>query len=272
MNANGLPGQPILCLALGKAIHNALLFSPGESPRTAPRFVLPAAPPNRLFWQDLCRAAGLPSPGLLAAAAQDDGFVDVPGANPGQVSGFTARWSALAHRHAQEGIPPEALVYAAAPAALPRLAALQAATGGPVAEHGAALLLGLLALPEIAERSYRQGVLLIAADSNRLTASLVFQERILGVYERSSSRLDPSRLARDVEEFRLGWLPDEQVRQTGGHGCFILELPPEAEGFKPIYITGPQRYALHGMGNIAAPYDDCNQTACFGLLHGLGCL
>ncbi|MFR0875987.1 MAG: hypothetical protein ACLSHC_16440 [Bilophila wadsworthia] len=44
--------------------------------------------------------------------------------------------------------------------------------------------------------------------------------------------LDTDALLFDLKEFGFGWLPDEQVRAKGGHGCaFLAPLPPEAEGF-----------------------------------------
>ncbi|MEG2005708.1 MAG: DUF1786 family protein, partial [Bilophila sp.] len=82
--------------------------------------------------------------------------------------------------------------------------------------------------------------------------------------------LDTDALLFDLKEFRFGWLPDEQVRAKGGHGCtFLAPLPPETEGFGPTFILGPRREMLRGNGQYIAPYGDMMLAGCHGLLRGL---
>lgn len=215
------------------------------------------------FWNSLLDAAHLPRPALVTAAAQDHGVH----ADTGNREGRFRLWKRLLRD--SKGDPTQWL-YAKAPEECTRLAALQRAIGGgPVADTGAAAVLGALAVPEVAERSDREGVLVVNAGNSHTTAFLVFQRRVLGVYEHHTAMLSAAGLAKDLDEFRLGWLPDEQVRAAGGHGCVFGDLPPEAEGFRPAFILGPRREILRGRGAFIAPYGDMMLAGCHGLLHGI---
>lgn len=228
---------------------------------------------NLVYWKTLCLAAGLEFPPLLAVAAQDHG-----GGHGGAI--FSCEnpgygmplWRDTLHRFAQEGVPPEELVYTVAPPSLARLTAIQSITGGPVADSASAALLGLLCVPTIAERSHREGVLLVNAGNSRTTAFLVYRERVFGIYEQQTFGIPPAAIAKNFIDFRLGWLPNETVLAAGGRGSLFIDLPPEAEGFKAAYITGPQRNLLQNMGQMAAAFDDVTQTGCFGLLRGMAYL
>lgn len=226
----------------------------------APVF-LSDCPPG--FWNRLLKAAGLPRPALIVAAAQDHGIH----ADTGNREGRFRLWKRLLR---ESGGDPAKWLYAEAPAECTRLAALQRAIGGgPVADTGTAAVLGALATPEVAERSDREGVLVVNAGNSHTTAFLVFRRRVLGIYEHHTGMLSAAELAKDLDEFRLGWLPDEQVRATGGHGCVFETLPPEAEGFRPAFILGPRRELLRGRGAFIAPHGDMMLAGCHGLLHGL---
>lgn len=215
------------------------------------------------FWDHLFDAVELPRPALVAAAAQDHGVH----ADTGNREGRFRLWKRLLR---DSGGDPAKWLYEQAPTECTRLAALQHnIDGGPVADTGAAAVLGALAVPEVAERSDREGVLVVNVGNSHTTAFLVFRRRVLGIYEHHTGMLSPDALARDLDEFRLGWLPDEQVRAAGGHGCVFDALPPEAEGFRPAFILGPRRELLRGRGAFIAPYGDMMLAGCHGLLHGL---
>ena len=127
-----------------------------------------------------------------------------------------------------------------------------------------------LAAPEVAKRSQRQGVTVVNVGNSHVAAFLVFKGRILGVYEHHTGMLDTDALLFDLKEFGFGWLPDEQVRAKGGHGCaFLAPLPPEAEGFAPTFAVGPRRGMLLGHAQFIAPHGDMMIAGCHGLLHGL---
>ena len=131
-------------------------------------------------------------------------------------------------------------------------------------------ILGALAAPEVAKRSQRQGVTVVNVGNSHVAAFLVFKGRILGVYEHHTGMLDTDALLFDLKEFGFGWLPDEQVRAKGGHGCaFLAPLPPEAEGFAPTFAVGPRREMLLGHAQFIAPHGDMMISGCHGLLHGL---
>ncbi len=221
---------------------------------------------NLSMWREFCGVTGLDMPGLVAVAAQDHGY------HP-QDSGRQARmrmWQNFLYTAPGEGGDPPTWIVMAVPPEMARLAAIQSVTGGPVADSGAAALLGLLSVTEIAERSFRQGVLLVNAGNSHVSAFLVYRQRIFGVYEQHTLGISVDNLIKDLSEFRLGWLPSEQVQNEGGHGTVIIDLPPEAEGFRPAYVAGAQRRLLTGHGQMTAPHDEPMMTGCFGLLHGLG--
>lgn len=215
------------------------------------------------FWDALLGAAGLPKPSLVVAAAQDHGHHPEEGNRVGRFK----LWQSLLSETQGD---PARWVYATPPAPCTRLLALQRGTGGPVADTAAAAVLGALATPEVARRSQRQGVTVVNVGNSHVAAFLVFRGRILGVYEHHTGLLDTDALLFDLKEFGFGWLPDEQVRAKGGHGCaFLAPLPPEAEGFAPTFVVGPRREMLQGHGQFIAPHGDMMIAGCHGLLYGL---
>lgn len=221
------------------------------------------------FWRALLDTCGLPQPHLVVAAAQDHGH-HPRGSNT--VGRFELWQSFLNHSpDGRPGADPASLIYDAPPAPFTRLAALQRAMGGgPVADTGAAAALGALALPEVQTRCAREGVLVVNAGNSHTIAFLIFRQRVWGVYEHHTGMLTTETLLRDLNEFRLCWLPDEQVRAAGGHGCaFAPGIPPETEGFRPAFVLGPRRELLRGHGQFIAPYGDMMLAGCHGLLHGL---
>lgn len=215
------------------------------------------------FWKALLDMCGLPAPTLVLAAAQDHGrHADV-----GNREGRFRLWEQLLLTSHGD---PARWLFTAPPAAYTRLHSLHGCTGGPVADTAAAAVLGALAVPEIARRSQRQGVTVVNAGNSHTVAFLVYRERVFGVYEHHTALLNTERLLADLKDFRLGWLPDEVIRQRGGHGClFLPPLPPEAEGFMPTFTLGPQRDILQGHAQFVAPYGDMMVAGCHGLLFGL---
>lgn len=212
------------------------------------------------FWEGLIRQAGLPLPHLVVAAAQDHGVYE-----KGNRIGRMLHWCGLLERSSQ----PEDWLYRQAPPTLTRLAALQNATGGPVADTGTAALLGALCTPEVAERSCREGVTVINVGNSHTVAALVYQNRVCALYEHHTGTREQEDLLRDLSEFRLGWLPDEHVRATGGHGTAFGHMPEEAGGFTPTFILGPRRELLRGHGQFIAPFGDMMLAGCYGLLRAV---
>ncbi len=224
---------------------------------------VPLADYDKYFWYELLKLASLPIPDLVTAAVQDHGCH----ADVGNREGRFRLWRELLA--ASQGVPLE-WIFTQAPRHYTRLHALQTATDGPVADTGTAALLGALAIPEVRQRSARQGITVVNVGNSHTIAFLVYREHVHGIYEQHTDLLDTEGLIADLKDFRFGWLPDELVRERGGHGCvFLSPLPPEAEGFMPTFAFGPKRKLLQGYAQFVAPHGDMMLAGCHGLLWGL---
>lgn len=209
------------------------------------------------FWENLLHQAGLPLPHRVLAAVQDHG-VHVGGNRQGRMQ----TWRNLLETSCR----PEDWLYESVPASFTRLAALQSCTGGLVADTGTAAVLGALCLPEVVTRSQREGVTVINAGNSHTVAALVYKSKVVAIYEHHTGQRTLEQLLDDLKEFRLGWLPDELVRDTGGHGTAFCTIPEEAGGFMPTFVLGPKREMLRGHGQFIAPYGDMMLAGCYGLL------
>lgn len=216
------------------------------------------------WWRKFFETVELDWPDAIAACAQDHGF------HPGQSNriGRFKLWRSLLEEG--EGRP-ESLIYDTPPAMLTRLADLQRDMGGGmVADTGAAAVLGALFVDEIEEHSRTTGITLVNIGNSHLIAFLLYQGRIYGVYEQHTGCVDEAKLWADLADFRCGCLPFETVFEERGHGCLCLDLPEEAEGFRPTYVLGPQRAMLEGHDvTYPAPGGDMMLAGCFGLIKGM---
>lgn len=211
------------------------------------------------FWHGLLAMAGLEPPDLVLACAQDHGH------HPGRSSriGRFALWERFLD---QASGRLEDLLYAAPPAELTRLAAVQRATGGgPVMDTGPAAALGVLFDPEIEKRVNEQGALIINMGNSHVLGLLVHGGRLAGVYEHHTGMLDTGALVDHLERFRRGGIGRDEVFGTGGHGCTVRELGSD---FRDTYVIGPRRGELKGMmdAEFPSPGGDMMLTGCFGLL------
>lgn len=215
------------------------------------------------WWRAFLALAGLAYPEQIVAAAQDHGVH----ADTGNREGRFRIWRELIEQH--DGNP-FALLYQKPPMYLTRLAALQQSIGdGFVADTAAAAVLGALSEPEVRERSYRQGCTVINAGNSHLAVFLVYKEKIWAVYEHHTGMQTAEKFMHDLSELRNNWITDAEVRDTGGHGCVMRELPAEAEGFRRTYVLGPRRNEFAGMGTFLAPSGDMMLAGCFGLLYAM---
>ena len=137
-----------------------------------------------------------------------------------------------------------------------------------VSHSGAAAVLAALSVSALRDRSWREGITIVWAGHSHVQAFMVYQEKISGLYEQHAD-LSREALLADLAELRLNWLPDEQVRARGGHGCICGNLPEEAEGFRPTWILGPARARFEGCGRLLSPCGNDDFERCFGLLSGL---
>lgn len=219
---------------------------------------------DEAWWRNFLEAAELPWPDRIAACAQDHGF------HPGESNrrGRFKLWQTFLTEG--EGRP-ESLVYQTPPEMLTRLRDLQEdIAGGVVADTGAAAVLGALYVDEIEELSFKQGITLVNIGNSHLIAFLLFKGQIHGVYEQHTGCVNEEKLWADLEQFRCGCLPFEQVFEERGHGCLTRDLPEGAEGFKPTFVLGPRRAMLEGYDvSFPAPGGDMMLAGCFGLIKGM---
>ncbi len=216
------------------------------------------------FWARALDTLGLPRPEMVTACAQDHGF------HPGKSNrlGRFRLWERLLLD--AEGRP-ESLLYDEPPAEFTRLAALQKSIGGgPVADTGAAAVLGALFEEDIRRRSDERGLTLVNVGNSHTVAFLVFAGRIWGVYEHHTGLIDGLRLWDQLGRFRRGELDFQEIFDDRGHGTMRLELPEEARGFAPTLVLGPRRGMLAGFGaEFPAPGGDMMLAGSFGLVQGL---
>ncbi len=226
-----------------------------QSPKGAVPIFLSDYSPT--FWQHTLQHLGLPLPHVVLAAAQDHGV------HPqGNRAGRMLAWRTLLE-HSNN---PKEWLYNSAPTELTRLRTIQQFSGGPVADTGTAAILGALCVSEVRERSMREGITIINVGNSHMVAALVYQEQVLAIFEHHTGQRTLEEYLHDLKEFKLGWLPDEQVHASGGHGTAFGKIPEEAGGFVPTYILGPKREFLQGYGQFIAPYGDMMLAGCFGLL------
>lgn len=211
------------------------------------------------FWESLFRLSALPQPHMILAAAQDSGTHA-----RGDRQGRMKDWDALLVTDSD----PARWIYPQAPDSMSRLRALQAKTGGPVADTATCAILGALCDAEVAERSFREGITIINAGNEHTLAALVYRGRVCGLYEHHTERRELPLLLEDLRQLRLRWLPAEDVHASGGHGTIFGEHCEAAGGFEPTYLLGPRRELLSGHGRNIAPYGDMPHAGCFGILHG----
>lgn len=270
-------GECLLAVTLLDNHACCLHLVPGAEPGQAVPIILPEAviplntselpPPS--FWHKLCSASGLPVPGPLLFCVEEHREPAAP-----FMTGSLCR--AL-----DNGAPVAAktlLGLHSCPAML-RLFAIRRMTGYPVVEYSAAFVLGMLSQRDVAERSWREGVTLLALEKDRVYGVLVFQEQVHAYMELSLTALFPEtrgtlaaapgdvkRFIALLEDFRLGWLPGERAAALGGHVCRPAALPAEAEGFKPIVASGPYADILRGTARVLRTAQD--RLLCQGLLFG----
>lgn len=259
---NGAPlAEPTLFLDNGSRRTAVLLALPGVEPSAWPGALLAPEQPVAGALEFLKQSA-LPMPKLtLVCGMNDDSNKEEARA------ARMARWREELHRTggcAEHFLRDNAPGWEAAP-----LMAEAEKVFGPVlgADSGAAAVLCALSLERVRDRSWQEGVTVLWAGEKHIQAFMIYQEKLLGLYEQHAG-ISRDALLADLNDLRLNWLPDEKVRAEGGHGCICGDFPAEAEGFRPTWIFGPQRQALQGMGRLVSPSREGFER-CFGLCFGL---
>lgn len=159
------------------------------------------------------------------------------------------------------------LWYREPPDYLTRMLAVQRdLPGALVMDTGAAAILGALCDPWVGEKT-AEGVMVLNLGNQHAVASLVFNSRIVGIYEHHTGCLSVAKLLDHLEKFRLGTLTDEEVFSDHGHGCVTLPQARDMSSFATVVVTGPQRHLAKSLGfYFAAPYGDMMLSGCFGLI------
>lgn len=242
---------------------------------------LPMGDADMAFWNGFCRMLGMAEPATTLVAVPETGDITAERGSigNGQCPGSMWMWRKILSQYAgpgmesanEQGAPPAAFLLSDVPESLPRLFAVRQSTGGLVTESGVAALLGMLSHEEAHTRSFRQGVTLLHLENGHVSAALIWRGRIFGLYEHHVPKdgADSAFLERtlhDLKEFRLGWLPDETVRASGGHGTAFAALPPEAEGFPMTYVSGEGKELFTGHARMV-DHKYGAYTGCLGLFH-----
>ncbi|MBO6003308.1 MAG: hypothetical protein J6P53_07430 [Mailhella sp.] len=136
-----------------------------------------------------------------------------------------------------------------------------------LADPLAAFAMTALADDRLRARCWEEGVTAVWAGNFRIRVLFLFRDCICASYEHRADQETDS-IAEDIRQIQLNWLPLERVLNSGGSGCFIHHYPPEAEGFKPVYLFGPQRMRFSGMGKMAEGLGDPAFAICRGLIDG----
>ncbi|MFO7877279.1 MAG: DUF1786 domain-containing protein [Desulfovermiculus sp.] len=215
------------------------------------------------FWRGILAQAGLGMPELVLAAAQDHGFHPQASNRLGRFSLWTALLSQTQGRV-------QDLLFEHPPKELTRLRAVQSMTGGgPVADTGAAAVLGALFDPDIQALNQEQGVLIVNVGNSHTIAFLVYQEGIYGIFEHHTGLLDPDKLWQLLIRFRQKGLDNQDVFADNGHGCMYVQDFPPGIGFDSVVVLGPRRDMLQSFPvTFPAPGGDMMLAGSFGLLHG----
>ncbi|MHC1580614.1 MAG: DUF1786 family protein [Methanopyraceae archaeon] len=171
----------------------------------------------------------------VAACVQDHGY------HPDYESNRRHRFERLFRRYLGEGgCRPEEMVFRERPPrSFPRLRAayeeLERIGVEPLVMDSKLPVAMLGRVESEAER-----LLVIDYGTGHVTAFLFEDERVVGVYEHHSRKLDRSRFEEQVRAFVEGRLSDEEVYRDGGHGCCNV-APMGWDEVEEVIGMGPRR-------------------------------
>lgn len=266
MTSGMLPAHPTLVLDSGSRFTAALLALPGASPALWPKTRLDLEHPVEQARAFLSRNA-LPEPACTLVCTMN---VPAPDAEDRTLrcEARIRRWKDWIRRtggDAAQSLFREAGEWECSSLMNEARRSFDNVLG---TDGGMAAALAALSLEPLRNRSWNEGVTVLWAGARHVQAFMIYQEKILGLYEQHSD-ISREALLSDLKDLRLNWLPDEQVRAAGGHGCICGDLPAEAEGFRPTWILGPNRARLEGCGRLVSVCGEDEFDRCFGLLYGL---
>lgn len=134
-------------------------------------------------------------------------------------------------------------------------------------DTGFAAVLGAIADPEVAGGERK---LLLNIGNGHTLAGVVEGERLTGLFEHHTARLDAARLSGWLDRLVEGEIDDMAVYEEGGHGAYVEEGASFAgwEGIDVFAATGPRRSLAGGLSHqpyLAAPYGQMMLTGNCGL-------
>ncbi len=210
-----------------------------------------------LFWESFLKNIGFDSYDLVLVAAQDHGYHHYFSNRRGRFK----IWEQLLSKDLRV----EDLLFENPPSNLTRLKTIHSITAGPVADTSSAAALGVLFDKEVEERNQKEGICVVNAGNSHVTAFLIYQNRIFGLYEQHTSNLSSDLLQEDLEKFCKKRLTFEEVFSKKGHGCFIKDSNIDFSSAK-IFAIGPRRELLKGWANFVYPGGDVMVAGCYGLI------
>lgn len=170
-------------------------------------------------------------------------------------------------RFIREGGNLEAMAYGPGevPAYLTRLRAVQELLPGAlVMDTGAAAIHGAL-LDPVADAHRAEGLVIVNVGNQHVVGALVRDDRIYGMFEHHTHRVDIGQLIELVTRLCDGTLSNEAVYADQGHGAYIA--PDYPGSFRFLAVTGPQRALARPMEPyFAVPFGDMMLAGAFGLL------
>ena len=139
---------------------------------------------------------------------------------------------------------------------------------GPAAIFGALL-----------DSEAEQPSIVVNIGNGHTLGALVVDDRVRGLFEHHTSRMDAGKLYDYILRLAEGTLTFDEVFNDGGHGCYIGDVVG-FDTIRSVMVTGPKRGVLQNsnelQGNVgpemweklhfAAPFGNMMLSGCFGLL------
>lgn len=138
--------------------------------------------------------------------------------------------------------------------------------GALLMDTGAAAIWGAFCDERVAAHR-SEGLVVVNVGNQHTVAVLVREERVWGLFEHHTARMDTGKLARYVAALQAGTLTNEEVYDEHGHGALIAPDYPGDGVFDFVTVTGPNRHMANGLGYyMAVPYGDMMLSGAFGLV------
>lgn len=114
-----------------------------------------------------------------------------------------------------------------------------------------------------------QPMIILNIGNGHTLGAIMIDNRITGIFEHHTRQMNIEILDTYIEELAAGRLTFEEIFESGGHGCYIREIPDD---LPQIIVTGPNRHIAASSRHditFAAPHGDMMLAGCFGLVKGM---